>query len=98
VQYFVNYTLPDAWYLSSAPILTFNWEASNGNEWTIPFGGGVGKIFKIGKVPLNGTLQAYYNLRADNATQIGSWQARLQIAFLFPTGKAKPAAAVSGAN
>ncbi|HVZ86448.1 MAG TPA: hypothetical protein VHG72_05745 [Polyangia bacterium] len=54
--------------------------------------------FKIGKVPLNGTLQAYYNLRADNATQIGSWQARLQIAFLFPTGKAKPAAAVSGAN
>jgi hypothetical protein len=91
VQYFVNYNLAHAWYLSSSPILTFNWKASDGNEWTVPFGGGVGKIIKLGKLPLNGQVQAYYNLRSANATEIGSWQVRLQLAFLFPAGKPKPA-------
>ena len=52
-QYFVNYNLPGGWYLTSAPIITANWEANNDNRWTVPFGGGVGKIFKIGKQPLN---------------------------------------------
>jgi len=91
VQYFVNYNLPHAWYLSSSPILTFNWKASAGNEWTVPFGGGVGKILRLGKLPLNGQLQGYYNLRSANATEIGSWQIRIQLAFLFPTEKPKPA-------
>jgi hypothetical protein len=90
VQYFVNYNLSHAWYLSSSPILTFNWKATDGNEWTVPFGGGIGKIFKMGKLPLNGVLQGYYNLRADSATQIGSWQLRIQLAFLFPAEKPKP--------
>ena len=90
LQYFVNYNLPQAWYLTSSPILSFNWEASAGNEWLVPFGGGVGKIFKLGKLPLNGTVQAYYNVRADDATALGLWQARVQLAFLFPAGKPKP--------
>ena len=89
IQYFVNYNLAHAWYLSSSPILTFNWKASDGNEWTVPFGGGVGKIFKLGKLPLNGQVQGYYNLHADNATEIGNWQLRIQLAFLFPTAKPK---------
>jgi hypothetical protein len=91
VQYFVNYNLPHAWYLSSSPILTFNWKASAGNEWTVPFGGGVGKILRLGKLPLNGEVQGYYNLRSADATEIGSWQIRIQLAFLFPTEKPKPA-------
>jgi len=89
IQYFVNYNLAHAWYLSSSPILTFNWKASDGNEWTVPFGGGIGKIFKLGKLPLNGQVQGYYNLHADNATEIGNWQLRIQLAFLFPTAKPK---------
>jgi hypothetical protein len=89
IQYFVNYNLAHAWYLSSSPILTFNWKASDGNEWVVPFGGGIGKIFKLGKLPLNGQLQGYYNLHADNATEIGNWQLRMQVAFLFPTAKPK---------
>jgi hypothetical protein len=35
-QYFVNYNLPDGWYLTSSPIITANWEAeSKGNKWTV---------------------------------------------------------------
>jgi hypothetical protein len=90
VQYFVNYNLAHAWYLSSSPILTFNWEAPSSEEWLVPFGGGIGKIFKLGKLPLNGSVQAYYNVRSDESTTLARWQARLQLAFLFPTGGSKP--------
>ena len=42
--------------------MTANWEANSDNRWTIPVGGGVGKIFKIGKQPVNGQVSAYYNV------------------------------------
>ena len=92
VQYFVNYNLAHAWYLTSSPILTFNWEAPSSEEWLVPFGGGVGKIFKLGKLPLNGSVQAYYNVRSDESTTLARWQARVQLAFLFPSGGSKPKA------
>jgi hypothetical protein len=92
VQYFVNYNLAHAWYLTSSPILTFNWEATSSEEWLVPFGGGIGKIFKLGKLPLNGSAQAYYNVRSDESTTLARWQVRLQLAFLFPAAGSKPKA------
>jgi len=81
-QYFLNYNLPKGWYLTSAPIITANWEADSDNTWTIPFGGGFGKIFKIGKQPINGQVQAFYNVeKPENGPD---WQLRLQLQFLFP--------------
>jgi len=56
-QYFINYNLPNKWYLTSAPIITANWEADSDNTWTVPFGGGIGKIFNIGKQPGERLLQ-----------------------------------------
>jgi hypothetical protein len=89
IQYFVNYNLPDAWYLSSSPILSFNWNAPSSEEWTVPVGGGIGKIFKLGKLPLNGTVQSFYNFRPEDSQTIGRWSLRLQLALLFPTKKPK---------
>ena len=82
IQPFVNYNLPDAWYLVSAPILTANWEASSGNKWTVPLGGGVGKLFKLDKLPINTQLQAYYNVERPDLS--ADWQLRFQLQFLFP--------------
>ncbi len=82
-QYFVNYNLPGGWYLTSAPIITANWEADNDNRWTVPFGGGAGRIFKIGNQPVNAQLSAYYNVETpDNFG--AEWQMRAQIQFMFP--------------
>jgi hypothetical protein len=82
VQPFVNYNMADGWYLVSAPIITANWEASSGNEWTVPLGGGIGKIFSIGSQPLNAQVSSYYNVETP---QFGpDWSLRLQIQFLFP--------------
>lgn len=81
-QYFINYNLPGGWYLTSSPIITANWEADSGNKWTIPFGGGVGKIFKIGKQPMNAQVQAFYNVEKPDFGP--DWQLRVQLQFLFP--------------
>ena len=81
-QYFINYNMPGGSYFTTAPIITSNWEADSGDKWTIPFGGGIGQIFRIGKQPINLNIQAYYNVKKPEFA--GSWQLRLQWAFLFP--------------
>jgi hypothetical protein len=81
-QYFLNFNMPGGWYFTAAPIITANWEADSGNAWTIPFGGGVGKIFKIGKQPMNGQVSAYYNVEKPEFGP--DWQLRAQLQFLFP--------------
>ncbi len=79
-QYFVNYNFDDGWYLSSAPINTANWEADE--KWTVPLGGGFGRVFSIGKQPMNAQLQAFKNVVSpENAAD---WQLRFQLQFLFP--------------
>lgn len=81
-QYFVNYNLDEGWYLTSAPIITADWEASSDNKWTVPFGGGFGRIFRVGKQPMNASLQAYHNV--ETPTFGPDWQLRFQLQFLFP--------------
>ena len=81
-QYFINYNLPDAWYIVSAPIITANWNAPSDNRWIVPFGGGAGKVFKIGKLPININAQLYYNVVKPDG--VGDWQSRFQVQFLFP--------------
>jgi hypothetical protein len=82
LQYFINYNLKKGWYLTTAPILTANWRASNGNTWTVPFGGGAGRIMKLGFQPVN--LSATFYGNGVYPTGTSSWNMRLQIAFLFP--------------
>jgi len=82
-QYFINYNLDDGWYLTTAPIITANWEADSDNKWTIPLGGGVGRVFRVGKQNINTSVQAYYNVETPD--DFGAdWQLRMQLQFLFP--------------
>jgi hypothetical protein len=82
IQPFINYNLPHGWYLTTAPIITADWKADTDNRWTLPLGGGVGKIVKLGKLPLNLQLSAYDNVvKPDNGAD---WQLRFQVQFLFP--------------
>jgi len=88
-QLFVNYNFSKGWYVTSAPIITANWEADSDQRWVVPIGGGVGKILKIGKQPVNMNLQIYYNLEAPDA--LGDWQGRFQFQLLFPKKPKSPA-------
>lgn len=82
VQPFLNYNFPGGTYLTSAPVLTVNWDADSGNRWTVPIGGGIGHIFHLGKLPVNTQLSAYYNVeRPDYGA---NWQIRFQVQLMFP--------------
>jgi hypothetical protein len=48
----------------------------------VPLGGGVGKLFKLDKLPINTQLQAYYNVERPDLAE--TWQLRFQFQFLFP--------------
>jgi hypothetical protein len=84
LQYFVNYNLKNAWYLTSSPIIAFNWEAASGDKWVVPFGGGIGKIFAIGNQKLNGQISAYWNAVKPDNLDGPDWTFRAQLVFLFP--------------
>ena len=82
LQPFLNYNFTGGLYLTSAPIVTANWEASGGQRWTVPLGGGVGKIFHLDKLPINSQVSAYYNVVHPDAG--AEWQLRVQVQFMFP--------------
>ena len=84
IQPFVNYNFKEyqGLYLTSSPILTVDWKADSGQRWTVPIGGGIGKIFHFGKLPVNTSLSAYYNVvRPDFQA---NWQIRSQMQHMFP--------------
>jgi hypothetical protein len=57
-------------------------EQPSGNRWTVPVGGGGGKLVKLGKLPLNTQLSVFYSaVRPDQAADV---QVRFQLQFLFP--------------
>jgi len=73
---------PGGLYLTTAPIVTADWKAESSQRWTVPLGGGIGKIFHLGKLPVNTQLSAYYNVvKPDNGA---NWQIRVQAQFMFP--------------
>ena len=81
-QPFANYNMEHGWYLNTSPIITSNWLAASGEQWTVPVGGGVGRVFKVGDQPVNASIQAYYN--AIRPTGTATWSLRTSVALLFP--------------
>jgi len=82
IQPFVNYNMSDGWYLVSAPIITANMMADNSDRWTVPIGGGAGRLIRIDKVPVNFSLQGFYNVARPDAGP--DWSIRFQIQLLLP--------------
>ena len=82
LQYFINYNLKKGWSISMSPTITANWQASSGNVWTVPVGGGVARVFRVGYQPMNASVAFFGN--AVHPVGGSPWQMRLQISFLFP--------------
>ncbi len=93
LQPIINYNFSKGWYFTSVPVITANWEADSDNRWTVPVGGGFGKIMKWGKQPVDLSLAGFYNVEQPNPlvgqgvnldNQGETWTLRLQIKLLFP--------------
>jgi hypothetical protein len=82
LQYFINYNMKKGWFISISPIITANWQASSGNVWTVPVGGGVGRVFRLGFQPVNVSVAFFGNV--VHPVEGSPWGMRLQLSFLFP--------------
>ena len=82
IQPFLNYNFKGGTYLTSAPIITVNWQADGADQWTVPVGGGVGHIFHIGRLPVNTQISAYANVVTPEYG--ADWQLRAQVQLMFP--------------
>src|SRR5262249_3419259 len=81
-QPFINYNMAHGWFLTTSPIITANWLAAPGQQWTVPVGGGIGRVFRLRDQPANASISGYYSaIRPDGAP---NWQLRAQFALLFP--------------
>jgi hypothetical protein len=81
-QYFINYNLSKGWYLTTTPVMTADWEKPSSERWTVPLGGGIGKMVRFGKQPVDFKLQAYSNIEKPEGGP--DWTTMFAVKFLFP--------------
>ncbi|MFD2890733.1 neuromedin U [Flavobacterium chuncheonense] len=80
-QIFITKNLSKGWYINTAPIITANWEANSDQRWTVPLGAGFGKLFALGKLPINSQIGMYKYVEHPSDAD---WQLRVQVTLLFP--------------
>lgn len=81
LQPFFNYNLKKGWFLFTNPILSENWDASPHNHWTVPVGGGAGRVFKIGPQHCKLSVAVYDNVLRPHNTNHYSIQTTLTLLF-----------------
>ena len=70
IQYFIIRNLPDAWQLRASPHITYDWSAEKDNRLTLPIAIGLGKMIKIGPMPV--MLMAEFQKSLISPDNIGS--------------------------
>ena len=66
----------------SAPIVTADREVGSDDTWTVPVGGGMGRIFHVGGQAINASAQAFHKVESP---QYGpDWSMRFQLQLVFP--------------
>ena len=64
--YFFNYSLPNGWEVGTNPTITYNHNAESENKWNVPVGGYVGKMIRLGRLPVNIKVGAEYSVVSEN--------------------------------
>jgi hypothetical protein len=81
INWFLYYNFKHGWYVLSTPIVTADWTAERNKRWTVPVGGGAGKLFKMGSQPLNARAEFFNDVRTTTGGT--DWQMQTQLQFLF---------------
>lgn len=79
---FINYNMPAGWYATSTPVMTANWARKGPDRWTVPLGGGFGRVFMIDGVHYNARAEVFGN--AARPQYAPSAQIQFQLQVLFP--------------
>ena len=81
-SYFASYNLRRGWYVTTNAGLTGDWTQPTGNQWKVPFGGGAGRVMKMGSQLVNFTAVAHVNAVHNSYTE--RWGLLLQFGLLYP--------------
>lgn len=80
--------LPDQWYVGWGDL---NWEFNTETGgYNIPLSTRIGKICKIGDLPVNVFLQPFYTPEGLRSGPASEWGVKLNVTFLFPDLKFGP--------
>ena len=83
IQPFLTYTNSSAMSVTATTEATYNWEASDGNEWTVPLFLMVTQVGKIGNQLISyGAGVKYYAQSPDGGPD--GWGARFVFTMMFP--------------
>lgn len=85
IQPFVNYNFGKGWALAFAPIITANWNAPSGEEWTFPLGIGISRTTVFNRRPIQLGVQYYSNVERPSGS--AGQTLRFNVSFLFPVAK-----------
>jgi hypothetical protein len=80
-QYFITYNFPQGWFVTTQPTLIANWLAPQSQKWTVPIGGGFGRIFKVGQQAISLSCESYNNV--IRPTTSARWTLQANLVFLF---------------
>jgi hypothetical protein len=81
LQIFVNYNLPRAWSIGTAPTFVKNWNLS-GQQLLVPVGASIAKTLSIAKLPISLSLSFYWNVVHPEGQS--PWLTRMVVTFMFP--------------
>jgi hypothetical protein len=82
VQPFVNLNFGKGWALAFVPLMTANWDADPGNQWTVPLGLGINRTTVFNRRPMTLGVQYYYNVARPDGSAGG--QLRFLVSLLYP--------------
>ncbi len=77
-----NYNLPHDWYLFTNPTIGANWDDAGEGRWLVPFGGGVGRTFSIGRQAVDCNVALYNN--SIRPQLFPKWQLSMQLTLIYP--------------
>jgi len=77
------YFLPKGWSIAYSGNVLANWRANGGDVWTVPVGIGIGKVMKLGPLPVKLALGVQYMVHhPDNFGQ--EWDIQLAVTPVIP--------------
>lgn len=83
IQYFIQYLFGEDWQIGMSPNILIDWKADQDNRFTVPVGLGIGKLVKIGPLPVKFTAEVdYMAIHPDEFGQ--NWVFRFQMIPVLP--------------
>ncbi|WP_430390681.1 hypothetical protein [Dyella sp. 20L07] len=80
-QPFITRTLQKGWSVTVTSESSYNWKGGTGGYWTVPLGGTVSKVLRIGKMPVSFAAGGFYNV--EKPDYMNKWMWRVMVTAVF---------------